>query len=255
MPRLTSPSRPSAPLRAALSASLCASLCVSLCATLCGATAWAAPTAEAPAAAPAADPAAGLFAPSAATGAEEPAAAAAAAAAAPASTPPELMAEGDAPEAEAEPEVPRDPAALRFEVLSVYRARGLDGRRLSAERSLTLKVQNAPSADAAYWRGKRLRVYRPRVVRGPMSQDVPMRQEFVGFARVDTVSGELLEARVEEDGLLVRQGDPLDSLAVMEGDLAELFREPEPPPPPPPPRRAQPKKLNPLMRKDMRWRL
>lgn len=244
------PSRP--PRLPSRAAALLSAGALCLCAS---ATAWSAPAAPAPSPAEAADPAAGLFDVAATAAAEAPAPAPAPAEATAEATA-EVTAEATAEvTAEEEPEAPIEPGAMRFEVLSVHRARGLEGRRLSAERSLTLKVQNAPVVDSGYWRGKRLRVYRARAVQGPMSQDLPMRQEFVGFARVDAASGELLEARVEEDGLLKRQGDSLEALAVMEGDLAELFKEPEPPPPPPPPRRAAPKKLNPLMRKDMRWRL
>jgi len=77
----------------------------------------------------------------------------------------------------------------------------------------------------------------------------------VGFARVESVMGDVLQAQVEVDGLTQRTADPTDAMVVMIGDSGKLFVEPEAKPKPKRKRAPKPKPKSPFVREEMKWRL
>lgn len=147
------------------------------------------------------------------------------------------------------------PREARFHVISVHLATPLDGRRLSPQRLLTLAVKGEGNIMESFWQAKRLSLYREVVIPSPV-EGVPagVRHEHIGFARVESVMGNVLQAHIETDGLITRTG-PTDAMVVMIGDSAKLFVEPEAKPKPKPKRAPKPKEKSPFVREEMKWRL
>ena len=159
----------------------------------------------------------------------------------------------------AEPEAPRyvAPVQARFQVLSIHLMTPLDGRRLSPERTLTLSLMGELPLMESFWANKRLSLFREVVIPSPVEGVPPgVRHEPLGFARIESVRGNILQARVEVDALLKpRNPDGSESLVVQIGDSAQLFVEPAPPPKPKPKRRRKRKPKSPFVRDKMKWRL
>jgi len=181
---------------------------------------------------------------------------------APATKPSEAVAAPDPlASAIAEPVAPVEPVYLapkqaRFQVISVHLSAPLDGRRLSPERLITLAVKGDGQIMESFWERKRLSLYREVIIPSPV-EGVPagVRQEQVGFARVQSVMGNVLQAQVEIDGLTQRSAEPSDAMIVMIGDSGKLFVEPEAAPKPKRKRRPKPKPKSPFVREEMKWRL
>jgi hypothetical protein len=108
----------------------------------------------------------------------------------------------------------------------------------------------------SFWQRKRLSLYREVIIPSPVA-GVPagVRHEQVGFARVESVMGDVLQAYVEVDGLTQRTADPTDAMVVMIGDSGKLFVEPEAKPKPKVRRAPKPKAKSPFVREEMKWRL
>ena len=148
------------------------------------------------------------------------------------------------------------PKEARFQVISVHLNTPLDGRRLSPKRLITLAVKGEGHIMESFWQRKRLSLYREVIIPSPV-EGVPagVRYEPVGFARVESVMGDVLQAQVEVDGLIKRTTDPTEAMVVMIGDSAKLFVEPAPPPKRKRKRAPKPKPKSPFVREEMKWRL
>jgi len=148
------------------------------------------------------------------------------------------------------------PKEARFQVISVHLSTPLDGRRLSPKRLITLAVKGEGHIMESFWQRKRLSLYREVIIPSPVA-GVPagVRHEPVGFARVESVMGDVLQAYVEVDGLTQRTADPTDAMVVMIGDSGKLFVEPEAKPKRRVKRAPKPKPKSPFVREEMKWRL